>query len=108
MEREGQPCTLSQSKMEDVNSDHIPCGANYACRGDSQQPSLLDKGEAHRAALNPHLAGSDLAGSGLARSGPSLAPWLRYLGLDSLLRPLSPRSPNGKRSLSKATFPFEN
>lgn len=123
--------------MEDVNSDHIPCGANYACRGGSQQPSLLNKGETHHGALNPELAGSDLAGSDLAGSGlaglglagsdlaglglagsdlvgsdlagsgPAPAPWLLHLRLDSLPRPLSPRPPNGKRSLSKVIFPFE-
>lgn len=62
MDMEGQPRTPSQLKMEDFNSDHIPCGTNKTCRGGSQQPSLLDKGETLHAALT--LTG--LAGSGLA------------------------------------------
>lgn len=37
--------TPSQVKMEDFNSDHIPWGPNCPCRGGSQQPSLLDKGD---------------------------------------------------------------
>lgn len=56
--QKGQPCTASQVKMEDFNSDHIPCGPNRSCTGGSQQPSLPGKGDTLHPTPNPELHGS--------------------------------------------------